>query len=242
MNETISWLRMMQLDEINAPEFAARIAEYDTSDFNTTPRNYPGYPTWALPRAARRWRPSLCAVLRRRRSRSALDTAFPDAKTLGELLQSAHGITGESFRGPTPSAGGLQALELYLAHWQSGWLLAGVYHYDRRSHALSQVVAGAEESAWRRRVPSLHQATGGALLWILVGDVPRVAAKYGERGDRFLLLEAGHLMQNLCLVSTSLGLCTIPLGGSLEREIAGELRLPPTDAVLYTGLCGKPAR
>jgi nitroreductase len=86
----------------------------------------------------------------------------------------------------------------------------------------------------------LHQVEGGALLWLLIGDAQRVATKYGERGDRFLLLEAGHLMQNLCLVSTSLGLCTVPLGGCLERDVSDELRLPDGDRVLYAGVCGPP--
>jgi len=79
---------------------------------------------------------------------------------------------------------------------------------------------------------------GGALLWILVGDGARVAAKYGDRGGRFLLLEAGHLMQNLCLLSASLGLATVPMGGALEPEVARALSLPASDAVLYVALCG----
>lgn len=78
------------------------------------------------------------------------------------------------------------------------------------------------------------------MLWLLIGDAQRVATKYGERGDRFLLLEAGHLMQNLCVVSHSLGLCTVPLGGCLEREVAAELRLTDSDRVLYAGVCGSP--
>ena len=80
------------------------------------------------------------------------------------------------------------------------------------------------------------------MLWILVGDVPRVAAKYGDHAGRFLLLEAGHLMQSLCLLSAGLGLCTVPLGGAFEREIARRLVLPSTDAVLYFGACGRSSR
>jgi SagB-type dehydrogenase family enzyme len=134
----------------------------------------------------------------------------------------------------------LQALELYLVHWRKAWLPPGVYHYDRRRHCLAQVVAGADESAWLARVPSLRLVSGGALLWLIIGDAGRVSLKYGERADRFLLLEAGHLMQNLCLLSTSLGLVTLPLGGVLEREVERELKLPPLDLVLYAGVCGRP--
>ncbi len=76
------------------------------------------------------------------------------------------------------------------------------------------------------------------MLWVLVGDVARVAVKYGDRAGRFLLLEAGHLMQTLCLLSVSLGLGTVPLGGCFEREVSRQLVLPSTDAVLYVGTCG----
>jgi SagB-type dehydrogenase family enzyme len=138
-----------------------------------------------------------------------------------------------------PSAGSLQGLELYLAIFESAWLERAVYHYDRAGHFLSRICNGLERKDWEEKIPSLMQAPGGALLWIIVGDYDRVAAKYGERGHRFLLLEAGHLMQNLCVLSSSLGASTIPLGGFFEEEIARVLKLPRGDVVLYMGLCGK---
>ena len=89
-------------------------------------------------------------------------------------------------------------------------------------------------------MPSLTWVNGGAFLWIVVGDGGRVATKYGERGGRFLLLEAGHLVQNLCVLSQSLGLATVPLGAAFEREIARALVLPENDLVLYEAVCGRP--
>lgn len=242
MSEVVSWLRLTELDRINLPEMVERIAVTEAEGLSNEPRRYPGYPSWPLPRTRRRWWPSLDSVLHARRCHRELQTTLPDARTLGRLLQHAHGSVDELFRGPTPSAGGLQALELFLVHWQPAWLPPGEYHYDRRGHYLSQIVSGADATAWSERVPSLQQVSGGAVLWLLVGDARRVAAKYGERGERFLLLEAGHLMQNLCLLSASLGLCTVPLGGCLEREVAGELRLPTTDRVLCAGICGPTTR
>jgi hypothetical protein len=84
----------------------------------------------------------------------------------------------------------------------------------------------------------MQLVSGGALMWLLIGDGERAKAKYGERGLRFLLLEAGHLMQNLGLLSTSLGLTTVPLGGYFEADLARKMDLLPTDEVLYLGLCG----
>jgi SagB-type dehydrogenase family enzyme len=161
---------------------------------------------------------------------------------LGRLLLAAHGPTGEHGKGPVPSAGGLQALELYVAVLGTGWLAAGRYHYDRAGHHLAQIAPGGGREEGAELVPSLALVEGGALLWALIGDGARVEAKYGARGPCFLLLEAGHLMQNLCLLSASLGLVTVPLGGFFERPLARWLALPDTDEVLYLGVCGAPVR
>jgi SagB-type dehydrogenase family enzyme len=179
-------------------------------------------------------------MLARRRCVYPLGTAVPSRRKLSRLLQTSHGITSETDRGPVPSSGGLQALELYVAVLTPGWLATGWYHYDRRGHHLSQLSSEMDRDRLRAMVPSLERIAGGSLLWLVIGDGARVRAKYAERGLRFVLLEAGHLMQNLCLVSTSLGLGTVPLGGFFERELARQLKLLDGDEVLYVGICGEP--
>jgi SagB-type dehydrogenase family enzyme len=247
MAEIDSFLHRTELDRSTFPDLRERIvrAEDLARSEGTSPeaRSYPGYPRWPLERVrSRRWGPRLEVALATRRCGPALGSATPGRRTLSRLLQAAHGITAAHDRGPTPSAGGLQALELYLVHWAAAWLPPGLYHYDRRGHHLAQIADRAERASWEQQVPSLRALDGGAMLWVLVGDVARVAAKYGHRAGRFLLLEAGHLMQSLCLLSAGFGLCTVPLGGSFERAIARAFALPPTDAVLYIGACGAPRR
>jgi SagB-type dehydrogenase family enzyme len=232
--------RTFELDRATYPDFRDRIVRADAEPAAHEPRSYPGYPRVALPRERARRLVALDRVLVERRTVRRLTTEMPGPRALGRLLQFAHGVWETNGRGPTPSAGGLQALELYAVAFAASWLDAGVYHYDRAGHHLSRVVAGADRARWDGLVPSSQQFEGGALLWLVVGDGERVERKYGARGFRFLLLEAGHLMQNLCLVSESLGLSTLPLGGCFEREIARELALPAGDVVLYAGACGAP--
>lgn len=238
---TLPW-RATELDRLTVLELRDRIATYEGAGLHPEPRRYPGYPRWALERARARPWVGLEAVLHRRRCRRSFSSQQPPRRTLSRLLRFAHEVVAEHGRGPVPSAGGLQALELYMVALTAGWLPAGVYHYDRAGHHLSQLGAGADRHGWLERVPALHLVEGGALIWILVGDTARVEAKYGDRGARFLLLEAGHLMQNLCLLSEANGWCTVPLGGALEGPIAAALDLLPTDAVLYVGVCGRPQR
>ena len=263
--EINSLLRMTELTRANLPALTERIEDYLQQPPATEPRHYEGYRHWTLPRFRPRWWPSLDRVLGARRWRQDLSERPLRMGELGQLLQLAHGVCASGGRGPTPSAGGLNALELYLVHWgaprqdQSGEgdghramaakakmpnlsgtdpVPTGVFHYDRAGHSLAELATVAERPHWQDLIPSWGQLSGGRVIWIVVGDVERVRAKYGVRAERFLLLEAGHLMQNLCLVSTSLGLVTIPLGGFLEDEIAMELCLLAGDRVLSCGVCG----
>lgn len=229
-----------ELDETTFPAWRDAIAGHAHEPH--TPRSYPGYPRIALPatRASVLGGPGLERTLSSRRASGDLADELPAAREIGRVLQLAHGITGDDARGPVPSAGGLQALELYLVSWSAGWLDPGWYHFDRAAHALAQLAPGAMREAVASAIPSLELIRGGALCWIVVGDHARVAARYGKRAQRFLLLEAGHLMQNLCLLSHAAKLCTIPLGGFFERSIARTLHLPRTDRILYTGVLGRP--
>ncbi|MBY0227834.1 MAG: SagB/ThcOx family dehydrogenase [Gemmataceae bacterium] len=228
-----------RLDPTTLPEFLERITAFNEAPAPPEPRSYPGYPRISLPRPRPRWTSSLDHVLSTRRSVRPLGTDPVPPEVLGRVLLFAHGITGEDGRGPAPSSGGLQCLELYLADLAGGWLGHGIHHYDRPGHHLSRLADGGPRAEWLPLVPSLHAVEGGALLWLLAGDAERLSSKYGERAERFLLLEAGHLMQNLCLVSGSLGWPTVPQGGFLERGLARRLVLPPSDRIVYAGVCGR---
>lgn len=228
----------MPLDRTSFPAWRAQLLDAEASGQGqpAAPRRYPGYPRVDLPTVRRRWWTPLDRTLTARRVAVPRDEQ-PSPRDLARLLALSHGITGEQWRGPTPSAGCLQAMELYVGVLAAGWLGPGVHHYDRAGHALARVAtAGREELL--AEVPSLQVLSGGALLWLIVGDTTRVRPKYGERGLHFLTLEAGHLMQNLCLVSASIGRTTVPLGGFYEAALSRQLGLPRTDEVLYAGVFG----
>jgi len=235
-----TFYRLTELDRTTWPEFRERVLDFSPDQATGEPRSYPGSPRWPLVRCRPRAWPALETTLWRRRSATALSTESPSRGQLSRLLQFSHGVSAAGGRGPVPSAGGLQALELYCVNFTEGWLPAGLYHFDRAGHALTQLTAGADRDSWIKKIPSLHTVAGGSVLWIIVGDGVRVSAKYGSRGQRFLLLEAGHLMQNLCLMSQRLGWTTLPLGGFFENDIARAFTLPIDDVVLYAGVCGKP--
>ena len=235
MASATAFYRWTELDRTTWPAFRDAAGGFETPG-ELHPRTHAGAPRVALPKVRARRLVSLDRTLAARRSTTRLSAAPLADRALAQILRFSHGALDTRGRGPTPSAGGLQAVELYLVLFGRG-----VFHYDRADHGLASLGGDAEREAWRGRVPSLDVVEGGAALWLVIGDVARVEPKYGPRGLRFLLLEAGHLMQNLALVSASLALATVPLGAFLERDCAATLGLPASDLVLYAGLCGKPA-
>ena len=68
-------------------------------------------------------------------------------------------------------------------------------------------------------------AMPAAAVLVLVGTVTRLLEKYGDRGYRLLLLETGHLSQNILLVAESLHLAAVPVGGFQDDELNGRLGL-----------------
>ncbi len=238
MTTARAFYRWSELNRTSYPALRDRVLSYEADHAKTPPRSYPGFPRWPLEAPGPRRLVALDRALVERRCTRPPGTDLPDRPTLGRLLRFAHGAFEGDGRGPVPSSGGLQSLELYLATFTGAWLPAGHYHFDRAGHHLSQLRAGTTRERWQEIVPGLELLQGGAILWVLAGDGARIEEKYGERGYRFLILEAGHLMQNLCLLSASLGLCTVPLGSFFEGEVAREFGLPDDDVVLYAGLCG----
>jgi SagB-type dehydrogenase family enzyme len=75
------------------------------------------------------------------------------------------------------------------------------------------------------------------VLFTAVLERPR--RKYGERGYRLALLEAGHIAQNLCLVAAALELGSMNVCGFFDDRLNAALSIDGVDeAVLYVAYVG----
>lgn len=241
MTRTRQQLRPSELSEATFPRFREDLVAVEArGDTEHALRSYPGHRRIALVRPRARVLTRFDPIMESRRSARALADETLPRDALSRLLFLGHGVTGPDGRGPSPSAGNLQSVELYLVSRAPGWLSPGAYHYDRGAHALSDLAVRFEAGALLALVPSLTQVEGGSALIVLVGDTRRVAPKYGDRAPRFLLLEAGHVMQSIALAAHSVGASVVPIGGFFDEGLARRLRLPPYDAVLYCGVLGAP--
>jgi SagB-type dehydrogenase family enzyme len=68
----------------------------------------------------------------------------------------------------------------------------------------------------------------------------RTKIKYGERGYRYILLDAGYIGENIYLVSNAMGLGVVSIGGFIDDDINELLDINGVDeAVIYIFAIGK---
>jgi SagB-type dehydrogenase family enzyme len=151
-----------------------------------------------------------------------------DLRELATLLYCAYGVNREAdenpFRRPlrtVPSAGALYPLEIYLHSRSVTDLPAGLYHYHPVRHELRQLRSGDLTSKVASALVSgqKHLALTSSLQIFIGAVLERTLIKYGERGYRFVLLEAGHVGQNLSLAALGLGLGCVNIGGYHDRMV-----------------------
>ena len=111
-----------------------------------------------------------------------------------------------------PSAGAMYPIEVYLAPLeQRNWIVPSTIISRSRTASSSWALARTIRSSARRVCGRIWPNAAGLL--ILTGVFERTQIKYGERGYRFVLLDAGHLAQNILLACEDLRLAAVPLGG-----------------------------
>ena len=167
------------------------------------------------------------AIYRRRTKRKFSDQPLAIAP-FAQLLWSAQGVTGaDKFKRSAPSAGALYPMDLYAAVGEAAveTLIAGLYHYHPRDHGISLLKHGDLRKTLAKA--SLHQmwmATAPAML-IITAEYQRITGKYGRRGIRYAMIEAGHIGQNILLQAVSLGLVAGIVGAYQDQKIQSLLGL-----------------
>jgi SagB-type dehydrogenase family enzyme len=184
---------------------------------------------------------SLEETIRKRRSKRGFIDEPLTLEESSRLLYAAQGITAEAggFRA-APSAGALYPIEVYVVANNVTDLASGIYHYVVQSHALVSIREGDfRASLTSAGVGQSHLGDAGA-NFVLSAVFQRTRRKYHERTDRYVLLEAGHIAQNLCLAATALGLGACPVGAFLDDAVNNVLGLDGQDeAALYIVAVGK---
>jgi SagB-type dehydrogenase family enzyme len=205
-------------------------------------KRYVFSPNTALPPPAAEAGSILSAISSRRSCReySGLPLTL---QAMSTLLFHASGTPDGGYRRCLPSAGGLYPLELYAVATDVEGLASGLYHYDVRAHRLVQLHQGDLRADLAQAVFIEEAVQTASAVFVLTGVFGRSKIKYGERAYRFVLLEAGHAMQNICLTATVLGLGACPVGGFVDDKINDLLNVDGIDeAAVYAATIGPPRR
>lgn len=147
---------------------------------------------------------------------------------VGQLVWAGQGITDprQGLRA-APSAGALYPLELYVV------VKEGVYHYLPARHALELVKRGDQREVLCAAALSQRSVRHASLNIVIAAVYERTGAKYGSRAERYVMLEAGHVCQNILLQAVALGLGGVPIGAYFDDRVQAVLGCPSDHRVLY---------
>lgn len=188
---------------------------------------YEGYPIVELPKSLAPVKKPLDEAIVSRISVRNLIPGPVSLKDLATLLYLSYGESRNKnnteyprpFR-VVPSGGGLYPLEIFFHSAKvSGLETAGIYHFNPTKHHLRFLTSGDKTEELANAVVNPDLIKRASLIIFITAMFERSVFKYQERGYRFTLLEAGHVAQNLNLVSIALGLGSVNIGGYFDREI-----------------------
>lgn len=179
---------------------------------------------------------SLEEALARRRSVRQFTGQPLKPTEVGQLAWAGQGIT-EPNRGlrTAPSAGEIYPIELYFATQD------GLFVYRPQGHGLEQIfeqdvrgmIAGASLMQ-----ESVVQA--GCDI-IVAGSARKLSAQFRDNARKYMLLEAGHIAQNIQLQAVCLDLGSVTVGGFDIKEVSKICRLPKELEPIYIICVGYPA-
>jgi protease I len=180
---------------------------------------------------------SLEQVLAKRRSGREFSGKALDYEQIGQLAWAGQGITEPSTgRRTAPSAGEIYPITLYIATPE------GFFAYNPEQHALEQF-SSSDLRGKISAVAAQQKAIAAAPCDIIIaGAIKKLAPKFSNKSRRFMMIEAGHVAQNILLQAVSLNLVAVPLGGYETPNVAAACNLPEGLEPVYIVAVGYPAQ
>jgi len=159
---------------------------------------------------------------------------------LSQLLWAGQGITDPSGKRTAPSAGALYPLKLYVVAGNVDGLAVGIYEYEPDTHTLVKIMDGDQRSSLTQAALGQTSVEQGAIDIVITAIYEITTVKYGERGIRYVHMEAGHAAQNICLEAVVLELGAVTVGAFDDAGVRQVLELPDDEVPLYIIPAGNP--
>lgn len=221
--------RASELDDYTIREFAQRMAAYE-ADFKTSRLEYASAPE-PLPRV----NTLLTRLTTKRKSERAFSEKPLTKRQIATILSTGYAWGGLEHR-TYPAAGALYTVELFQVLFHAEDYGQAILYYDAEAHGVVRLPQTAP--SWPEARGKLNIDVDGTpqSLVLIVSFPERVTAKYGERGGRFALLEAGAAMQQLALtIAGDKQLKGTAVGGTMDEYWLAQLGLSGIGAQIVLG-------
>jgi len=170
------------------------------------------------------------AIRSRRTVRSYAPTPI-SLEQLSQLLFAAQGITEEGgFKRAAPSGGALYPIDIYSVVGKGGvkGLDSAIYHYIPETHNLKKVASGDRRELIAGAALYQMWMAEAPVNFVVTAEYSRICVKYGNRGVRYAMIEAGHVGQNIFLQAEALGLRAGIVGAFEDRKVIKVMEIPST--------------
>lgn len=164
-----------------------------------------------------------CRTFEPRMTLAEVSTLFHHALRVNRVLHSKIAPSVEVAFRPYPSPGGLNTIETYAFLNDIEGVPPCTAHYDARAHRFRILKKHDRDAFSRVEISEGGNVVFSPLTIVMTMVSQRATAKYGGRGYRLNLLEAGHAAQNVCLVAEGIGLTSLVFGAYYDDEVAAAL-------------------
>ncbi len=159
-------------------------------------------------------------LVKRRSNRAFLDRPIEMA-AIGQILWAGQGLRDSSGGRTAPSAGERYPLQLYVV------TEAGMGLYLPEDHALDGLLAEDLRQPLYAAAMFQDSIKQAPLVIVITAEFDRAEQQYGPGlAERFTLMEAGHVAQNILLQSYAMGLAGVAFSALKADDVLEALRLP----------------
>jgi len=174
-------------------------------------------------------------ALAKRRSVRLFASKPLESAQIGQLAWAGQGITDQQ-RGlrTAPSAGETYPIDLYFATQE------GLFVYRPAEHSLEQTSDQDVRSALAAATSTQESVATAGCNIIVAGSVRKLTSQFREKARTYMLLEAGHIAQNIQLQAVCLDLGSVTIGGFNSKDVIRTCRLTRGLEPIYIICVGHP--
>ncbi len=172
----------------------------------------------------------LIKTLKTRETKRNFKKKTMDLEILSDVIY--YSIFNEKSRA-YPSAGARYPIELYLAVFNVKNMKKGIYYINQKTKMIFLLKEGDYQDDIFKISQNQFFTKNASFAIIMTANFERTIEKYGERGYRYVLIDAGHIGQNFCLISEGLKIGCVPVGGFYDNLANKLLNLSDSEQTIY---------